>query len=188
MAVKFTDEYEPLPGSDRRRSNNFPTRVGEVLSATRNLVGEPRSVFPFEAWARENRFTYPESGRDFLSQCGSAAEAFFVRPLTQRPGVEYRKGCAVYCDTWVQLQRRVASFFVDVAVARRDIKIAVEVDGFAYHGATWQATQSDYRRQRCLVLNGWRVIRFGAKDAMHDPEGCWAEIDTILDRLTAKGD
>lgn len=186
MADRLATIDEHLPGSDRRRSRykdqHFPVLLGELV-AKGPIVGPPRDVFPFKSWAAHARFSYPPDAEGFLSDCGSAAEAYFARAFVERPGVRYEKGCAVHGDTWVALQRRVARFCLDVAVGYRGVRLAVEVDGYAFHGASAQAIEGDYRRQRCLVLNGFYVIRFTAKDALADSGGCWAEIDTILAKL-----
>lgn len=188
MPPQFTDEHEFLPGSERGRpryrNQHYPVRIGEIV--TKGAMDASRNVFPFVSWAIQERFQYPVEAEGFLSYTDSAAEAFFAREFTLRQGVTYPKAGVARCgEIWVQLQRQVARFFLDVAIAHGDTRLAIEIDGFAYHGASAVSMEADYRRQRCLVLNGYYVIRFGAKDVMHDPAGCWAEVDAILDALSA---
>ncbi len=49
-----------------------------------------------------------------------------------------------------------------------ELRIAIEVDGRAYH--IWTDTwERDLRRQNQLVLAGWTVLRFTAADLRHRP-------------------
>lgn len=52
-----------------------------------------------------------------------------------------------------------------------DQKIAIEIDGLAYHNGQ-DSFMRDRKRQRDLELAGWRVIRFAAKEIMEDSLKC----------------
>jgi very-short-patch-repair endonuclease len=56
---------------------------------------------------------------------------------------------------------------VDVAFVA--LRIAIEVDGFAYHSAG-SRFQSDRSRQNVLTLLGWTVLRFTWNDLNDRPE------------------
>lgn len=49
-------------------------------------------------------------------------------------------------------------FRIDIALV--DEKIAIEVDGWQYHGKFKSAHQSDRERQNLLAVQGWLVLRF----------------------------
>jgi very-short-patch-repair endonuclease len=62
---------------------------------------------------------------------------------------------------------------IDIAfVAAR---VAIEVDGWAYHSDV-DAFQRDRRRQNRLVAQGWRVLRFTYRDLVERPDVVVAEI------------
>ena len=48
-------------------------------------------------------------------------------------------------------------YYLDVAFKRE--RVAVEVDGWAYH-STSSAFENDRARQNALVVDGWLVLRF----------------------------
>ncbi len=56
-----------------------------------------------------------------------------------------------------------------------DQKVAIEIDGFAFHtDAT--VFQHDRSRQNYLIINGWRVLRFTWWDLVEHPERVIAEV------------
>ena len=57
----------------------------------------------------------------------------------------------------------------------RGRKIAIEVDGFAFHTDA-EVFQHDRNRQNYLVLNGWQILRFTWQDLVEHPERVIAEI------------
>jgi very-short-patch-repair endonuclease len=67
----------------------------------------------------------------------------------------------------------VCGYVVDVAFPKQ--KVAIEVDGWAFH--TDQATfQNDRNRQNRIALNGWQVLRFTWLDLTEHPQRVIAEI------------
>ncbi|MGI8667063.1 MAG: DUF559 domain-containing protein [Jatrophihabitans sp.] len=74
---------------------------------------------------------------------------------------------------------------VDVAFVK--LRLAIEVDGFAYHSDR-QRFQHDRRRQNTLVGLGWTVLRFTWHDIVEQPERVLATIRrqiAILERTHA---
>ncbi|HEY5842042.1 MAG TPA: DUF559 domain-containing protein, partial [Mycobacterium sp.] len=67
----------------------------------------------------------------------------------------------------------VGPYVVDIAFRGR--KIAIEVDGFAFHTDA-EVFQHDRNRQNYLVLNGWQILRFTWQDLVEHPERVIAEI------------
>jgi very-short-patch-repair endonuclease len=63
------------------------------------------------------------------------------------------------------------------------LKVAVEIDGLAYHSGQ-TAIMRDHRRQRQLERDDWRFIRFAAKEVLVDPERCVREVALSIRHLT----
>ncbi|WP_158657508.1 endonuclease domain-containing protein [Blastococcus saxobsidens] len=63
-------------------------------------------------------------------------------------------------------------------------RVAVELDGAAFHGSRKQR-ERDLRRDTALAALGWVVLRFSYARLMSDPEGCRREIVAVVSaRLT----
>jgi very-short-patch-repair endonuclease len=67
----------------------------------------------------------------------------------------------------------VAGYKVDVGFPKQ--KVAVEVDGFAFHSSSEDFHQ-DRRRQNAIALAGWQVLRFTWLDLTESPDRVIAEI------------
>lgn len=73
-------------------------------------------------------------------------------------------------------------YILDVAFP--DLKLAIEIDGFAWHsGAT--EFRYDRRRQNVLVENGWTVLRFTWADLTEHPRRVLAEICAAIRKAQA---
>lgn len=59
---------------------------------------------------------------------------------------------------------------IDIAIPRS--KLAIEVDGWEWHGKHKGDFQRDRERQNLLTLHGWRILRFTAGDVRRDVEAC----------------
>jgi very-short-patch-repair endonuclease len=64
-------------------------------------------------------------------------------------------------------------------IAFPDVRLAVEVDGWAYH-RTKEQRDSDVERDNLLMLAGWRVLRFTWEDVRDRPEYILATIRSVL--------
>jgi predicted transcriptional regulator of viral defense system len=60
-----------------------------------------------------------------------------------------------------------------------DQRLAVETDSRTFHG-TYRAFENDPRRDRLLMLAGWRVARFTDRDITERPEMVIAELRSML--------
>lgn len=60
-------------------------------------------------------------------------------------------------------------FRVDVAIER--LKLCFELDGYSHHGLSKKGFTKDRERDRLLMLAGWRVFRFTAKQVNQDGYG-----------------
>jgi len=156
--------------------DSFPTLAGEIAAGV--IEGRPR--FPFISWAQQNRFAHPEWAVPFLRNCGSAAEAYLVRPFLLREGARLVGDQVVAGDTRLALQVRVRSFRVDLVAYRGDMALAIEVDGMGFHHRSSDQVARDYLRERRIVFSGYTVIRFTAVEAFRDSAECWRQIDAIL--------
>jgi very-short-patch-repair endonuclease len=67
----------------------------------------------------------------------------------------------------------------DVAVA--DCKVAVELDGYAYHAGP-DEHRADVRRANEIMADGWTVRRFTYSDLLNDPSGFVATVRQVLAR------
>ena len=64
---------------------------------------------------------------------------------------------------------------VRLDAALPELKVAVELDGAAFHGSA-AARGRATRRAAALAARGWVVLRFSYRRLMTDPEGCRREI------------
>jgi hypothetical protein len=71
-------------------------------------------------------------------------------------------------------------FRLDIAFPHKDHKLAVEVDGWEHHGKYLSDFKRDRARDRALVRNGWRVLRFYAEEIHSDPAALTKEIESAL--------
>ena len=69
-----------------------------------------------------------------------------------------------------------------VDFAYPDLRLAIEVDGFALH-ASPGALASDHDRHNRLVAAGWHVARFTWSDVVRRPERVTARLRDVLERL-----
>jgi very-short-patch-repair endonuclease len=69
---------------------------------------------------------------------------------------------------------------VELDIAFEDRRLALELDGFAYHSAP-DAHAADLQRQNALIADGWTVLRFTYADLVSDPDGF---IRTVSEALT----
>ena len=67
---------------------------------------------------------------------------------------------------------------IDVALV--EDRIAVECDGWQYHGKFKSAHESDRERQNHMAVAGWLVLRFTAGQIFKDLEGVSATIEKAV--------
>ncbi len=81
---------------------------------------------------------------------------------------------------WVaqhQVETPAGQVRVDVAFPR--LRLAIEVDGYAYH-RDGHRFQSDRTRQNALLAAGWHVLRFTWEDIVDRPEYVIAQIGSLV--------
>jgi hypothetical protein len=64
------------------------------------------------------------------------------------------------------------------------IRLAIEVDGWAYH-FTPEQQRYDHRRRNCLMSEGWTVLHYTWWDVTRDPDRVAKEIAAVYRRLQA---
>lgn len=139
----------------QRRLITYP-RVAESLKGLGPLrgIGELRRLL----WELD-----PE-------RCDSVLEAL-VRELLRRHGIrEPHPGP-------FPVQAGSRTLHVDIAWPGR--RVAIEVDGFAYHSKRSELDR-DARRHNLLVLAGWRVLRVSWDRVEDDPDGFVREVQQLL--------
>ncbi|WP_139228773.1 DUF559 domain-containing protein [Blastococcus tunisiensis] len=104
--------------------------------------------------------------------CQSELEVFGVRHvLPGPPGV----------PAYVQQHRVVLpdGRAAELDAAWPEARVAVELDGAAFHGSR-EARERDLRRDSALAALGWVVLRFSYARLVGDPAGCRREIVAVL--------
>ncbi|MYR08389.1 DUF559 domain-containing protein [Gordonia sp. SID5947] len=76
----------------------------------------------------------------------------------------------------------VGKYVLDFAIPEH--KIAIEIDGFAFHSDA-EAFQHDRERQNDLIANGWTVLRFTWHDLTGRPQWVLAQIRAAIRQATA---
>jgi very-short-patch-repair endonuclease len=82
-------------------------------------------------------------------------------------------------------QYGVGKYKLDFAYLQDDLKIAIEIDGSKFHRTTEQLN-SDYKRERFLLLQGYTVIRFTGSEVFNHCNNCITQLITILNYLKEK--
>jgi len=70
-------------------------------------------------------------------------------------------------------------YLVDYAVETASLRLALELDGFAFHG-NLTAFNYDRLRQNDLVAAGWSVLRFSYENIKFDTSRCVAQLQEAL--------
>ena len=72
-----------------------------------------------------------------------------------------------------RLEVRGRTYLLDAACD--DVRLAVEMDGAAYHGSREQR-ERDIERDALLATIGWQTLRFGHSRMTRQPDACRADI------------
>ena len=67
----------------------------------------------------------------------------------------------------------------ELDIALPEIRLAIEIDGYAYHSGDEQF-QRDRTRQNALIAAGWRILRFTWADINDRPDYVVAQIRRLL--------
>jgi hypothetical protein len=66
-----------------------------------------------------------------------------------------------------------------------EVKLAIELDGAAFHGSR-EARERDLRRDAALAAQGWLVLRFSYRQLTEHPERCRAQILAVYRSRAAR--
>lgn len=111
-----------------------------------------------------------------FSQIGRASQKFNSVP-------EKEFWIQVVCNRYKGLlfdklvpQHPVGKYRIDFAIP--ELKFGIEIDGLAYHNGQ-DSFMKDRSRQREIESEGWRIVRFAAKEISLDVDKCFWEAEAI---------
>lgn len=78
-------------------------------------------------------------------------------------------------------QQPVGKYRIDFAIP--ELKFGIEIDGLAYHNGQ-DSFMKDRSRQREIESQGWRIVRFAAKEISLDVDKCFQEAENIARQLS----
>ena len=179
----LADKIGPFPVTDLPRSLVDTWGIAFGRTASRHLAELTRGAVI--TTLRERRVSAAQLGiemslRPTVAGCAELAE--LIRLV--------ESGCQSELEIWgvknvltgagmprfrQQYPVRLPFGTVHLDAAIPELKIAVEMDGAAYHGSPG-ARERDNRRDVALAARGWVVLRFSYRRLTTDPEGCRREI------------
>jgi hypothetical protein len=65
-------------------------------------------------------------------------------------------------------------------------KLGVEIDSHEWHERTKQQAQYDKERERFLISNGWKILRFTGSEVYNNPAKCVEEAIQVREKLATK--
>ena len=145
---------------------------GVARGAALRAVRERRVDVPDLARELSRRPELPGRGRlanllDLLAAgCESELEIFAVLHVLVIPGLPR-------CQQQFRVDLPHGPVRLDAAWP--EVKLAVELDGAAFHGSP-EARERDLRRDAALAAGGWLVLRFSYRRLRREPAACRAEI------------
>jgi very-short-patch-repair endonuclease len=116
-----------------------------------------------------------------LKKCGSPIEKTFCKIL-----LFFEKGLIEHGfdpQQQYKIPHNKGFFRVDFALIHPNGKIVIELDGHQWHEKTKNQASGDKARDRFLVAEGWRVLRFTGSNVFHNPCKCVAEVFDIIERM-----
>lgn len=134
-------------------------RVREVLAAHPTARGRGRLVASLELLA--------DDGTAARSEVEVAALSAIVGADLPRPAVAFR------------VLDEHGAFLAEVDLAYPHLRLAIEIDGFAWHSSP-ERKRRDEERQNLLVLAGWTVLRFSAVEVRRRPHVLVAAVRRAL--------
>ena len=158
--------------ADRQRINVAASRAQDQMWCIRSI--SPDELHPDDVRGRFIRYCQnPARVDDATSEVEDRFDSDFERDV-------YRH--LIARGYRVKVQHRVGRFRIDLVVEGRRGRLAVELDGDAYHGPDrWEA---DRNRQAILERLGWTFHRIRGSAYYRDPD---AALTSLWDRLEALG-
>jgi hypothetical protein len=141
-------------------------------------------VWRVKLWLAERGIVPSEEQLHVLAPARSGAEALLAWQFASKPTTRIVDGAFVNNGLTLLLNVPAKLYYIDLVAWRGDFRLAIEVDGYAFHHHTPAQVADDDLRQRRLVLFGYTVIRFGAREVFRDPTACWRQVEAIIERRT----
>ena len=157
--------------ADRQRINVAASRAQDQMWCVRSI--SPDELHPDDVRGRFIRYCQnPARVDDATGEVEDHFDSDFERDV-------YRH--LVMRGYRVKVQHRVGRFRIDLVIEGRRARLAVELDGDAYHGPDrWEA---DRNRQAILERLGWTFHRIRGSAYYRDPDaalaGLWDRLDTL---------
>lgn len=85
----------------------------------------------------------------------------------------------------------IGEYRVDFAMKRRgfdSIRLAIELDGHRFHGASADQVTRDRARDRDVTSKDWRIVRFTSREVIADAMLCAEEARNIVMTLTSNAE
>ncbi|WP_421662298.1 DUF559 domain-containing protein [Lysinibacillus telephonicus] len=103
---------------------------------------------------------------------------FYVEVICQEPVT--RKKNSYRTDIWIHVHD------MNTVLLGPDqykmYKFAVECDGHEFHEKTKEQVRSDRFRERCLMKEGYTVVRFAGSEIFDDAQKCALEVWEIIEK------
>lgn len=112
------------------------------------------------------------------NRCNQDFNSVPEKEFWNRAIYDYKKGL-LYRD--IVAQHPVGKYRIDFAIP--DLKFGIEIDGLAYHNGQ-DSFMKDRSRQREIESQGWRIVRFAAKEISLDVNKCFWEAEAIAEEMT----
>lgn len=165
---------------NRRTTNTYTVHVDRIASSYEQPLLSVSVRTPWDA-ARERAQSPIEIGLI------NSLEKIFIRAPTEDGSV----ASAISDDNGfvtehnLFTQHKVGKFFIDIAITSDNgNKYAIELDGHEFHERTKEQARRDKSRDRFLVSEGWRVLRFTGSEIYNGPDSCAQEIVSIIGKLS----
>lgn len=158
--------------ADRQRINVAASRAQDQMWCVRSITAD--ELHPDDVRSRFIRYCQnPARVDDATSQAEDRFDSNFERDV-------YRQ--LVARGYRVKAQYRVGRFRIDLVVEGQHGRLAVELDGDAYHGPDrWEADRS---RQAILERLGWTFHRIRGSAYYRDPDSA---LSSLWDRIENQG-
>ncbi len=170
-----------------------PVLAAEVLRDPRDTSRSPR------AWMTTSGLSWLQleaalsgaatagTAEDWLAlhgPCDSPAEEAFVRHVVGQAagGLGYRALRAQ--ETFLLPSGGIGR--IDFVLVLKDVKVAIEIDGIAYHegpGEDGRRPERERDRGNAIVAAGYRLLRFTGREVLQDPAGTAKRLRRDLEGL-----
>jgi hypothetical protein len=162
-------------GLEKARKENFYCSKECTSKAFSKTMAETNRKYASERMKRNNPMHNPET---------RAKVSTTLRAMGWKPSVRGGNGeltipqtllaCALGWDTEVAVTTHLrdcgypSCYKLDVA--NKDLKIGIEIDGFSHQSL--ERKELDKKKEECLHLLGWRVLRFWNEEVLQDLSSC----------------